>query len=534
MALPAVQSANAGDYTVIVSNAAGSVTSAVAVLAVNIAPVINAQPQSQTVAAGADVTFSVEAGGTGPLSYQWQFNGASIPDATGPTLALPAVQSANAGDYTVVVSNTVGSLTSAVAVLTVNLPPVINAPPQGQTVAAGADVTFNVEADGTEPLSYQWLFNGASISNATGPAFALPAVQSANAGDYIVVVSNAAGSVTSPVAVLTVNIPPVINAQPQSQTVVAGADVTFNVEAAGTGPLSYQWQFNGGTISDATGPALALPAVQSANAGDYTVVVSNASGSVTSSVAVLTVNIAPVIAAQPQSQTVVAGADVTLNVEAGGTGPLSYQWQFNGATIPDATGPALVLAAVQSANAGDYTVVVSNASGSVTSSVAVLTVNIPPVINAPPQSQTVSVGADVTFHVEAGGTGPLSYQWQFNGANTPDATGPTFALPAVQSANAGDYTVVVSNASGSVTSAAATLLVKSVTVPRLESIGLADGEFRFTVLAPSGLQFIVEVSKDISNWLPVSTNKVTDGGFLFSDKETTRFSERFYRVRLLP
>jgi pectate lyase len=118
-----VQSANAGSYTVVVTNVAGSVTSAAATLTVNAAPVppsITTQPASQTVNAGSSVTFSVVATGTAPLSYQWKFNGGNITGATSSSLTLNNVQSANAGSYTVLVSNSAGSVTSAAATLTVN------------------------------------------------------------------------------------------------------------------------------------------------------------------------------------------------------------------------------------------------------------------------------------------------------------------------------------------------------------------------------------------------------------------------------
>jgi hypothetical protein len=86
--------------------------------------------------------------------------------------------------------------------------------------------------------------------------------------------------------------PPVITTQPQSQTVTAGANVTFTVVASGTPPLSYQWRFNRVPIAGATGPTLVLNAVQVSDAGSYTVVVSNAHGNATSQPAILTVNAA--------------------------------------------------------------------------------------------------------------------------------------------------------------------------------------------------------------------------------------------------
>ncbi|HEY5914707.1 MAG TPA: immunoglobulin domain-containing protein [Verrucomicrobiae bacterium] len=261
------------------------------------APVITTQPASQTVPAGANATFTVVATGTAPLGYQWRFNSVNIAGATSSSLRLTAVTSANAGSYTVVVSNSAGSTTSSAASLTVTstvTAPTITTQPVSQTVAAGANVSFTVGATGTAPLSYQWRFNSANIAGATSSILTLTAVASANAGSYTAVVSNGAGSATSTAAALTVNAAgtPAITTQPVSQTVTAGANVTFTVGAAGTSPLSYQWMMNSANISGATTSALTLNNVNTANAGTYTVRVSNSAGSVTSATATLTVNTA--------------------------------------------------------------------------------------------------------------------------------------------------------------------------------------------------------------------------------------------------
>ena len=174
------------------------------------APVISTQPQNQTVTAGATVNFWVEASGTAPLSYQWEFNGANIAGATGPTLTLNNVQAANAGSYRVIVSNFAGSVTSATATLTVNpppQPPSISQQPQSQTVTAGSSVSFTVVASGTALLSYQWQFSGVNIEGAIDATLTLNNVQAANAGSYVVIVSNVAGMKISLPAFLTVNTP---------------------------------------------------------------------------------------------------------------------------------------------------------------------------------------------------------------------------------------------------------------------------------------------------------------------------------------
>jgi pectate lyase len=172
------------------------------------APTITTQPASQTVTAGGSVTFNVAASGTSPFTYQWRFNGTNISGATSSTYSLSNVQSANAGNYSVVVTNSAGSATSANATLTVNAAataPSITSQPASQTVAVGGTASFSVTATGTATLTYQWRFNGSNISGATSSTYSLSNVQTANAGSYTVVVSNSVGSVTSSTATLTVS-----------------------------------------------------------------------------------------------------------------------------------------------------------------------------------------------------------------------------------------------------------------------------------------------------------------------------------------
>src|SRR6266513_1003477 len=432
---PATTAADNGDqFTVVVSNAAGSMTSNAAVLTVTsapVAPTITTQPASQTVSVGQRATFTVTPAGTEPLSYQWQKNGTAIGAATAASYTTPATTAADNGDqFTVVVSNAAGSVTSNAAALTVNSAPVaptITRQPASQTVTAGQRATFTVTATGTAPLSYQWQKNGTAIGGATAASYTTPATTVADNGNqFTVVVSNAAGSVTSNAAALTVNsvpVAPTITTQPASQMVSAGQTATFTVTAAGTAPLSYQWQRNGTAIGGATAASYTTPATVTSDSGaQFTVVVSNAVGSVTSNAAALTVTsapVAPTITTQPASQTVTAGQTATFTVTAAGTAPLSYQWQKNATAIGGATAASYTTPATMTSDSGaQFTVVVSNAVGSVTSNAAALTVNsapVAPTITTQPASQTVSVGQTATFTVAATGTAPLSYQWQKNG-----------------------------------------------------------------------------------------------------------------------
>jgi polygalacturonase/pectin methylesterase-like acyl-CoA thioesterase len=178
---------------------------------------------------------------------------------------------------------------------------------------------------------------------------------------------------------------------------------------------------------------------------------------------------APVISTQPQppNLTVQVGSNVVLSVGATGSN-LSYQWLSNGQPVagnPSATSPTLLLSNVQLGDASNYTVVVTNAGGSVTSNPVVLKVSATPVAPLPfittqPANMTVPRGGTATLSVTATGS-DLLYQWFKNGVLIPGATKATLSFSAVQVGDTGSYTVVITNSSGSVTSAAAKLLVVS-------------------------------------------------------------------------
>ena len=455
-----VQTTNAGNYVVVAGNVAGSVTSSIVTLTVWALPAITSQPVSQTNIVAATASFSVSASGTPAPNYQWQFNGASLLNQTNTSLVLTNVQLTNAGSYTVVVTNAAGSVTSAVAALTIWVVPAISSRPQSVTNLVGTTANFSVTASGTPTPWYQWYFNGTALLKQTNASLTLTNVQLTNAGSYVVGVTNAAGSVTSAVA-LTIWAVPAISSQPQSVTNLVGTTASFSVSASGTPTPRYQWQFNGTSLLNQTNASLTLANVQLTNAGSYTVVVTNVAGSVTSSVATLTVWSAPAIASQPQSATNIVGTVASFSLTASGIPTPWYQWCFNGTALTNQTNITLTLNNVQATNAGSYTVVLTNVVGSVTSSVATLTVWSAPAIASQPQSATNIVGTVASFSVTASGIPTPWYQWCFNGMELTNQTNTTLTLDNVQTTNAGSYTVVLTNVVGSVTSSVATLTVWS-------------------------------------------------------------------------
>ena len=498
LALNAVSDTDAGAYTVVVTTPAGTASSTAANLTVLDPPVVVSQPLSISVNLGQSATFAVSANGRTPFSYQWKKNGVNITGATARLFTIAHVADTDAASYSVFISNVDGNTTSAAATLTVIDPPVISTQPVGVTNNAGTTVTFSVSASGTTPIAYQWvkngtnnLVNGGNISGSQSNVLTLVNVLGGDAGSYTVVLSNPAATVTSAAATLKV-IDPILTSQPVSVTANRGSIASFTVGAFGSSPLSFQWFQETTAVPGATSATLAFSSVTDSQAGNYHVLVTNAFGSTNSIIVSLTVIAPPFITSQPVSRTNVAGTTATFSVTATGTAP-AYQWYKGVTLIAGATSPTLTLPNVSSADVASYTVVLSNAAGTVTSSPATLTVNNPLQITTQPVSRTNVAGTTATFTVAVSGTTPYTYKWFKNatnaladGGNISGANSNVLTLTNVLAADAASYTVVVSNVVGSLTSASASLVVidPAIISQSPTNVSVIDGNsFSLTVTA---------------------------------------------------
>jgi hypothetical protein len=252
---------------------------------------------------------------------------------------------------------------------------------------------------------------------------------------------------------------PVITNQPVDFQVRLDQPATFSVSALGTPVLRYQWRRNGSALAQGTNAVLTLPAVQPGDDGEYQVVVSNNAGAVTSAVARLTIDYSPLVTQQPYSLNLRYGQNAAFGVQAEGRSPFYYQWLHEGTPLPNATNLTLSVLGVTLAEAGSYSVIVSNAYGAVTNLVATIQVDANPYFLQQPASKSARYGATVTFFALAEGPPPLRYQWRLNGVDLPGATSPELILTNVQPGQAGDYTLRVSNNFATVLSAPVRLTV---------------------------------------------------------------------------
>jgi hypothetical protein len=460
---------------------------------------IYSQPVARTVNASSNATFTVTAIGDGSLSYQWYkgstplTDGGNISGSTTRSLTLNNVAAADAGNFSVIVTNHIGSVTSSVVALTV-VDPAIITQPSGQTLPPGATANFSVVATGTAPLTYNWYVNGNALtdgptgsgSTVSGSATAnlsISTISGTDAGNYTCAVTNSLSSgVLSTAAALSI-VDPAITSQPSSLTVNYGSNALFNVSVSGTGPFTYQWfkgatpLTDGGNISGSASSSLTVSSASYLDAGTYSVIVTNGnSNTATSSNATLTVK-DPVIYAQPVSQIAVAGSPVSYSVSAGGTS-LSYTWKRgstvlnNGGNISGATSPTLNLANVSSADNGSYTVCITNTitlSG-VVSSAATLSTVIPPV------SRVLNTGSKVMFSVTPSGTSPFTFQWTSNGVPISGATASSYTKSGLQVNDTATYAAQVSNPAGTATGSATLNVLDEVRLYPTNLVVLRQGD----------------------------------------------------------
>ncbi len=322
---------------------------------------------------------------------------------------------------------------------------------------------------------------------------------------------------TSPVTLEIVSVtgltpinPPVIATQPASLILNPGQTSALSVVASGTAPLAYQWRKDGTAVTGATTATLAFSSAATADAGSYTIVVTNAFGTATSdaaTVAVTTATVPATITAQPASLTITVEQPAIFSVAAFGSAPLTYQWYRNGTALPGATTSTIAYAISTTSIGGDYAVVVANASSSVTSVVATLTINTPPVFTEQPGDATINAGQSVTLRAAATGTPTPTYQWLKSGTPIPGATNPSLALVNVQLVDTGVYSVRASNSVGTTSSVPFVLAIPSTM--RAVSFAPASGGASLNIDTPLRVTF--DRAPVVGNTGRIRIHRATDG-----------------------
>ncbi len=371
--IPSAQVADAGLYRCIVSGQCGTANSNTAQLTVNAAPSISSQPSGATLCAGANVTFSVSATGSG-ITYLWQLsiNGCSGPwnniaGATSPNYTVNGITAGqnNYGYRCVVIGLCAPSAISSCALLNVVNAVQITTQPVDQIACEGSNATFTVAGSGPGIL-YQWQLStdgGANWTNISGANLstytAVAVTAGMNSNRYRCLLSNA--TCTTPgisnAGILTVNRLPAINTSPSDAMICVGASNTFSVSASGTA-ITYQWQLStdgGSTYNNIAGATTnsftATTVIIGMNGNRYRAVVSGVCApSATSTPALLTVIAPVVVSTQPTNNEICSGQNTSFSVTASSVQTIIYQWQVsadNGTTwnnIPNGTANGVTVA----------------------------------------------------------------------------------------------------------------------------------------------------------------------------------------------
>ncbi len=448
------------------------------------APIINTQPQGQIVVVGNNANFSVNASGSPLPAYQWRFNSTNISGATQSSYTRANVQITDAGPYSVIVSNSLGSTNSDNAILTVNFSLTANA-------GVGGSVSKNPDQTNYNPGSV------VALTANPAPGFAF---------------TGWTGDVTG-----TIN--PIEVALTTNKTVTANF-VSVDLILDNPDPqvtFVGDWQ---------TG----------ANAGRYG---ADYRFAVTTGVGASNVTYRPNIDVPGYYDVYiwyVQGGNRANNapwtiVHAEGSETISVNQQINGGNwfLIGSAHPFLAgtNGYVRLSNAASATVVMADA-------VRFLYVGAfpSPVITTHPQNQSARLGSNVTFNVVATSSTALGYQWQFAGDNIPTATQSSYIRNNVKTNDSGAYSVLVTNAGGLVASSNAMLSVTLPTPPRFQSIiRLPDGRMDLFISGDAGVTYWIDRTTNLVNWEPLTNLFNTNGNVEFIDNSATNAEKGFYRAR---
>ena len=446
--IPRATSNDAGGYVLIVSNRYSSATSAVATVTVTQAPpMLASQPCDQNVCPNDPAVLAVTAYGMQETFYQWRHGGTDIPNQTNDSYSIASVTVADAGEYSVLVSNVLGVIVSSSAMVRV-LPttPVVLISPAPQTVATGTVAQFAVVGESCRPLACQWQRAQTNLTGATNSTLVLSNVQMIHAGNYRAVLSNSFGVAISEEAAL---IPLTVAAMPGiplNCTNLAWTNgVTINCGRGwGIGGHYYSASFVGGSLAsqwllDTTVTHDGVAALRSAAA---------------------------------------TGTEAsTIGTAVTGPAKLSFWWKMstndsNAALLFLIDGGPLVLSGRTNweqknyylgpgAHTLEWIFVVNGSMNHPVAwldEVSILTgADLRPAILSQPLDTNVFAGGTATFRVTADGYPPLRYQWQFQGEDVPNAILPVLSVTGARAGDGGCYTVRVVNDFGAATSAVATL-----------------------------------------------------------------------------
>ena len=526
--LTATSAVNGNQYEAVFTNSFGSFTSSPATLTLATAPAVTTSPSSQTVNAGSAATFTATASASPAATVQWEVStsGATafttILGATSTSYSVAASSTDNGSQYEAVFTNVAGAATSNPVTLTVDY---LTTEPLSQSVNTGTTATFTAttsNAGGADKVQWQVSTDGGfsftPVSGATSTTYSFTTANTQSGNEYKAVFTNSAGTFTSTPATLTVDYAPAMITQPASHTVNTGSTGTFTAAASGNPAPTVQWEVSsgGGTafspISGATSTTYTFTASLADNGSEYEAVFTNAAGTVTSTLATLSVQTAMTLTSSPSNQTVTSGNTASFTASASGTPTPTVQWDVStsGASaftpISGATSSTYSLTAASADNGSQYEAIFSDSYGTLTTTPATLTVDFAPTVTSTPSSETAGAGGTVTFTAAASANPAATVQWEVSTSGATafsaisGATSTTYSFTAASTDSGNQYEAVFSNGIGSsAKTAPATLTVFSVTANQATldlsddtvasfaiTNGVATDSYKYTVTSSGG------------------------------------------------
>jgi len=585
-------------------------------------PQIQLVKQTATAHLGGRGLLAANLQGTFPLSCQWYHDATPVAVATNNWLLLTNLQTADAGTFTLVVSNNAGQSTSAPLIYSVNPSPYFLTPlPTQQSALVGNPLCLAVNAEGMSPLAFQSQLNGANMTNnglisgTATPNLCFTPAAFEDSGLLTLIITNDFGSYTGLLANLAIT--PVIgwgdNSSGQLQVPASATNVValacggdHNLALLADGSMT-AWgdnSFNQNTIPPSINQAVAIaegdthslalkPDGSVVAWGDNSSGQTNVPGTVKNAVAIaagtrfsqalmpdgniiqwgashyissaftnvilLSTKGTHSIALRADgtvldtlqgsvSQTnvfsICAGISDSLILRSDGSLAAWGKNYYGQTNIPASATNIVAITAGEDhfvALRADGVVIVWGSTNFSQTQIPVLTQCIGLIsagsihslaVLGQPFQRMAKAGEEVVFSAGSLANRLATYQWQFNGTNIPGATKSTLTFGNVYWTNAGIYRVVISNTLGGVTSPAMTLSVPPL---KLDVVGFnmvtTNGAFQIRLTGSSGLNPVtIYSSSNLLDWQPVSTNPPTTGTIDFTDMPPTVMPQRFYRA----